>query len=274
MSDSPRSNRPTPRTSAAIEAELRHRIQAELAQARTEAGDGPLADDALAAIIARAVNAALGWHLESPEHTRNATLSSRTWRGASGPRGGRPDTQADEDEDEQTRGGFRDRGRQPRPFDRPRREFDERSGGRPFGPGDGGGEFGRGGGGRGGGGFGGRGGAGGGGFGSRGGGFGNRGPRDFGTRPPREPGDREFGGRPPRDFGDRPPRDFGDRPPRQFGPRDAGDEGDVPPRRSFGRPPFSPRGGGGRPPFPKRGGGGSGFSRGGGFGPRRPPRPR
>ncbi len=94
MSDAPRSNRPAPRTAAAVEAELRRRIRLELEQARGEL-DGQLDDAALAAIIARAVSSAMQWHLEAPEHTRNATLSSRSWRPAGGPRGGRP---AEDDE--------------------------------------------------------------------------------------------------------------------------------------------------------------------------------
>lgn len=120
MADAPRSNRPTPRTAAAVEAELRRRIRAELAQARGDA-EGELNDATLAEIIARAVALALGWHLEAPEHTRNATLSSRTWRPAGGPRGGPP------------REDFRDRPYEPRgPRERdfrerqPRDDFDER----------------------------------------------------------------------------------------------------------------------------------------------------
>src|ERR1700730_3519966 len=90
MSEAPQSNRPTPRTTAAVEAELRRQIRADLAQAREDA-DGELDDASLASIIARAIGATLGWHLESPEHTRNATVSSRTWRPSDGPRGaGRP----------------------------------------------------------------------------------------------------------------------------------------------------------------------------------------
>src|SRR6202023_1308979 len=89
MSEAPQSNRPTPRTTAAVEAELRRRIRAELTQARSDA-DGELDDAALATVIAGAIAAALSWHLESPEHTRNATQSSRSWRPASGPRGGAP----------------------------------------------------------------------------------------------------------------------------------------------------------------------------------------
>jgi hypothetical protein len=109
VDDERRSNRPTPRTPAAIEAELRRRLRTELAQAREEAG-GELDDAALAGIIGRAIAVALGWHLEGPEHTRNATLSSRTWRGASGPRGGGPPRDRDRDFD-QGPGGFDDRGR-------------------------------------------------------------------------------------------------------------------------------------------------------------------
>src|SRR5438552_8533889 len=86
MSEAPRSNRPTPRTTAAVEAELRRRIRAELTQARSDA-EGELDDAALAAVIASAIAAALSWYLEAPEHTRNATSSSRTWRPAGGPRG-------------------------------------------------------------------------------------------------------------------------------------------------------------------------------------------
>jgi hypothetical protein len=97
-----------------VEAELRRRIRAELTQARGDA-DGELDDGTLAEIIARAVAMALGWHLEAPEHTRNATLSSRGWRPAAGPRGGgRPS----DFEDRPPRGEF-----EPRP---PRGEFEPR----------------------------------------------------------------------------------------------------------------------------------------------------
>src|ERR1700704_4611725 len=89
MSEAPRSNRPTPRTTAAIEAELRRQIRADLAQARADA-DGELDDESLASIIAHAIGMLLVWHQESPEHTRNATTSSRTWRPAGGPRGAAP----------------------------------------------------------------------------------------------------------------------------------------------------------------------------------------
>lgn len=248
MSETPRSNRPTPRTAASVEAELRRRIRTELTQARSDAENGQVDDATLAGIIASAIGDALGWHLESPEHTRNATLSSKTWRPAGGPRGGR----SADDEDAPGAGGDSSfSGDRP-----PRRDFGDRPPRREFG---------------------------------------NRPQRDFGDRPPRrnfgdQPPRRDFGNKPPRDFGDRPPRggfgnrpgrDFGDRPPRpdfsnrpgrDFGdrpPRDVGDDRDAP-RRESGRPPFSPRGG--RPP--NRGGAGGGFSRGGGFGPRRPPRPR
>src|SRR6266446_4829014 len=111
MVDEPRSNRPTPRTAAAVEAELRRRIRAELTQARSDA-DGELDDAALAGVIARAIAMALGWHLESPEHARNATLSSRTWRPAGGPRGGQRGQE------------FEDRG--PRQFDDRRPRFRDR----------------------------------------------------------------------------------------------------------------------------------------------------
>jgi hypothetical protein len=98
MTEQPRSNRPTPRTPAAIEAELRRRIRADLTQARADA-DGELDDATLAAVIARAISSALTWHIEAPEHARNATLSSRSWRSAGGPRaggGGRPPREFEE----------------------------------------------------------------------------------------------------------------------------------------------------------------------------------
>src|SRR5919201_6187654 len=87
MDTGPRSNRPTPRTPAAIEAELRRRLRAELSDARAAAEDGTLDDAMLAAIIARAIGAALAWHLESPEHARGPRLSGGDWRSAPGPRG-------------------------------------------------------------------------------------------------------------------------------------------------------------------------------------------
>jgi hypothetical protein len=137
MADGHRSNRPTPRTPAAAEAELRRRIRAEMEQARSEA-DGELGDGELAAIIARAVASALQWHLEAPEHTRNATLSSRSWRPAGGPRGARQPEERERDFDRPPRDFDRpprdrdyDRpprergyGRPPRDFDRPPRDFD------------------------------------------------------------------------------------------------------------------------------------------------------
>jgi hypothetical protein len=122
MGEAPRSNRPTPRTAAAIEAELRRRIRGELEQAR-EAADGQLDDATLAGIIARAVAAAAEWHLESPEHTRNATLSSRSWRPSGGPRGG-GGRGPERDFDERPRREGRDFDRPPRDFDRPPRDFD------------------------------------------------------------------------------------------------------------------------------------------------------
>jgi len=123
MAEAPRSNRPTPRTAASVEAELRRRIRTELEQARA-AADGELADVELAAIIARAVASALQWHLEAPEHTRNATLSSRSWRPAGGPRGPRP--REDRDFDRPPRDREFDRPPRDREFDRPPRdrEFD------------------------------------------------------------------------------------------------------------------------------------------------------
>src|SRR5437899_6320212 len=121
MSEAPRSNRPTPRTRAAVDAELRRRIRAELTQARSDA-DGELEDAALASVIASAIAAALNWHLEAPEHTRNATTSSRSWRPAGGPRGGGPGPRDFGDRP------ARDFGERPaRDFgDRPRRDFGDR----------------------------------------------------------------------------------------------------------------------------------------------------
>src|ERR1700687_5353149 len=112
MSEAPLSNRPTPRTTAAVEAELRRQIRADMAQARADA-DGELDDESLASIIGRAIGLALSWHQESPEHTRNATQSSRSWRPSGGPRGGRPQPDFPEER------SFEDRG--PRPFDDRRR---------------------------------------------------------------------------------------------------------------------------------------------------------
>jgi hypothetical protein len=118
MDEAPRSNRPTPRTPAAIEAELRRRVRLALTQART-AGEGELDDASLAEIIAQAIAVALSWHIESPEHTRGATLSSRNWRPSAGPRGGPP----------------RQFGGPPRQFDE-RRPFDEPRRGPPYPPRD------------------------------------------------------------------------------------------------------------------------------------------
>jgi 23S rRNA pseudouridine2605 synthase len=122
-----------------VEAELRRRIRSEITQARGEAEDGTLDDATLAAIIARAVASALTWHLEAPEHTRNATLSSRTWRPSGGPRGGRPQQAEEREFDERGPRQFDERrprqfdDRRPRQFDqRGPRPFDER-GPRPFG---------------------------------------------------------------------------------------------------------------------------------------------
>jgi hypothetical protein len=97
MDEAPRSNRPTPRTPAAIEAELRRRVRLELTQARSDSEDGQLDDAALAEIVARAIAAALSWHTESPLHTRNATSSSRGWRPAAGPRGSGPPRDFDDE---------------------------------------------------------------------------------------------------------------------------------------------------------------------------------
>jgi hypothetical protein len=141
MTEQPRSNRPTPRTPAAIEAELRRRIRTDLTQARADA-DGELDDAALAAVIARAISNALGWHVEAPEHTRNATLSSRTWRSAGGPRaggGGRPPREfEDRDYDERRPPPpppppYRDRYERDERFER-REEFDDRDRDRDYRP--------------------------------------------------------------------------------------------------------------------------------------------
>jgi hypothetical protein len=126
VAEAPRSNRPTPRTTAAIEAELRGGIRAEITQARSEAENGELDDAALSSIIARAVAAAVGWHLEAPEHTRNSTFTSRTWRPAGGPRGGRREEFEERSFEDRGPRSFEDRG--PRRFDdRPRRPpFEQR----------------------------------------------------------------------------------------------------------------------------------------------------
>jgi hypothetical protein len=87
MEEARRPTRPAPRTAAAIEAELRRRVRTDLAEARA-ANDGELSDAALATIIARAIGQALGFHLDAPEHTRNAV--SGDWRSAAGPRGRPP----------------------------------------------------------------------------------------------------------------------------------------------------------------------------------------
>jgi len=127
MAEASRSNRPTPRTPAAVEAELRRRVRAELSQAREQA-DGELDDESLAGIIARAVGQVLSWHLEAPEHSRNATSSSRSWRSAGGPRGG---GRSEDMDDRPARPAYEQRGPRP-PYEqrgpRPpyaRRSFDE-----------------------------------------------------------------------------------------------------------------------------------------------------
>lgn len=90
MDDRPRSTRPTPRTPAAIEAELRRRLRTELSEARVaaeDAGEPGLDDATLAGIIARAIGTALALHLEA-EHARGPRPSNAGWRSAPGPRGG------------------------------------------------------------------------------------------------------------------------------------------------------------------------------------------
>jgi hypothetical protein len=124
MAEGSRSNRPTPRTAAAAEAELRRRIRGELTQARAEAHNGEIEDSALADIIARAVASALSWHLDAPEHTRNATLSSRSWRPSAGPRGGRRPSGGVDEQPEEPEPRARDYNRPPRGYDRPPREYD------------------------------------------------------------------------------------------------------------------------------------------------------
>lgn len=144
MSEAPRSNRPAPRTAAALEAELRRRIQDDLAAA-TEESDGELSEESLATVIARAVSWALQWHLDAPEHQRGPRLNEG-WRSASGPRGRGPERADMEDrrfDAEAPRGGDRDRfgggpNRGPRPSggfgDRrygagPRRDLEDDDGG-------------------------------------------------------------------------------------------------------------------------------------------------
>jgi len=105
-----------------MEAELRRRLRLELAQARSTAEEGQLDDATLAEIIARAIAAALGWHAESPMHSRSATSSSRNWRPAGGPRGGAGPRDFEDDRPRY------DRPRDDRPRDdrpRPPREYDE-----------------------------------------------------------------------------------------------------------------------------------------------------
>jgi hypothetical protein len=118
--DAPRSNRPQPRTPAAVEAELRRQVRAGLAEARA-AADGELTDEALAQVVAHAVGQALGWHVDAPEHARGP-VAGGGWRPATGPRGasGRPDWQ---ERDRPPRRDWDDRGRPPRG------DWDERGGG-------------------------------------------------------------------------------------------------------------------------------------------------
>src|ERR671934_2894852 len=95
--DRPRSTRPTPRTPAAIEAELRRRLRSELSEARNaaeDAGEPGLGDATLAAIIARAIGTALSLHAEA-EHARGPQTSNAGWRSAPGPRGRRPPPEED-----------------------------------------------------------------------------------------------------------------------------------------------------------------------------------
>ncbi len=129
MDESPRSNRPTPRTPAAIEAELRRRVRLDLQHARSEAENGDVDDVTLAEIIARAIATALGWHQESPAHTRNATTSSRSWRPAGGPRGGPPRDREFDDGPRRPR-EFDDGPRRPPPP--PPRDYDDRPRRPPF----------------------------------------------------------------------------------------------------------------------------------------------
>jgi hypothetical protein len=119
-----------------VEAELRRRIRADLTAARAER-DGELDDAALANVIAHAIGQALGWHLESPEHTRNATLSSRNWRPSGGPRGGGqsrqdegferrpPSRRFEQDEPFERRPPPRRFEQDDAPYDRPPRRFEQ-----------------------------------------------------------------------------------------------------------------------------------------------------
>jgi hypothetical protein len=124
MEDRPRQTRPTPRTPAAIEAELRRRLRNELVEARTAAADaGEELDDAtLAAIIARAIALALSLHAEA-EHVRGPQTTNAGWRSAPGPRGNRPPPRPREYEQE-----FEQGGPPPRYPSRPRPPFGPPSG--------------------------------------------------------------------------------------------------------------------------------------------------
>lgn len=235
------SNRPAPRTPAAMEGELRRTVLAELRTA--QGANGELSDEALAAAIARAVASAVAWHLDAPEHARagDRFTGPGAWRGQAGPRGPRfPREQDDDWSPERDEGPGRDVpfqaprfGQGPRGNDRwePREAPRDRD----RGPGPGGPRFG--------------------------------GPREGGWQ--QRPDQR---GRPPRDwdgpvrgnFGRGQDEDFDEGPrfnrgggPRGFdgGPR----QGGAP--RPGGGPRF---GGGGGSRGPRQGGGG------GGFGPRRP----
>jgi hypothetical protein len=177
-------------------------------QARSEK-DGALDDEALSAIIARAIATTLTWHLEAPEHTRNATLSSRSWRPAGGPRGA--GGRFEEPDDRPPRQPFEPR--PPRGPYPPRRAYPQRPPFEQRGP------------------------------------YQSRGRFDTRGEPPFDSRDDAYEPRGPRDFDDSGPPEYEDR------------------RRP------SPRGGGGGGGYNKRGGGFSKPKR-GGFGPRRPPRPR
>src|SRR5919202_3701379 len=134
MDDRPRSTRPTPRTPAAIEAELRRRLRNELTEARAaaeDAGEAGLDDATLAAIIARAIGTALSLHAEA-EHVRGPQTSNAGWRSAPGPRGGGPPRRPPGGPREYDE-GF-DPGRPPPRYPRPRPPF-----GPPSGPRGGGG---------------------------------------------------------------------------------------------------------------------------------------
>ena len=116
MDESAPSTRPTPRTAAALEAELRRRLRITISTAR-EAADGELSDEALAAAVANAIVATMQWHLDAPEHARGIDrVGGSSWRGATGPRGRPPaERQWDAEDEEEGEEGFAPRPEHRRP---------------------------------------------------------------------------------------------------------------------------------------------------------------